>query len=451
MADASGAPRRVSMAYILGFSNKPFKNGGPPAPPPAPRHPSAFKRMVTTPGGVIEWAASDGRRGTLTGPGKPRLTTSNVAQVPDGNVPEVKAASEKVADEDDGGLFGGGLFGNVPAAPASVKVADGDNLADGTWTKEEDEKLLELRAANHKGPWASIADELGKKEHECKARFKVVKPNDWRPNNAGGGGCGGGKQKKGKQRDQMGQKIQQGGDNNPDEKKGENNASGDNPWVTGGANKDGDNQNSGGFKANTSNGWNTGGGGGGRVEWDTSAKNNGSGGFGDTTPAWGAGGGDSGGNDPERWDTDNNGGGNSGGGGGANGWENPAGGDAWGAPANNTSKDNTSKKSSSVKDSSSKKDVKSSSNKHYSQSVSKHRSSRSSDKASISVPAEYELKPDSIFSADDLRLIAKILQQDCSMVWDRVSWRFKDKTGRNVHPDVFEKKITGKIENRTDW
>lgn len=46
MADASGAPRRVSMAYILGFSNKPFKDGGPPAPPPAPRHPSAFNQMV---------------------------------------------------------------------------------------------------------------------------------------------------------------------------------------------------------------------------------------------------------------------------------------------------------------------------------------------------------------------------------------------------------------------
>jgi hypothetical protein len=46
MADANAAPRRVSMAYILGFSNKPFKDGGPPAPPPAPRHPSAFKQMV---------------------------------------------------------------------------------------------------------------------------------------------------------------------------------------------------------------------------------------------------------------------------------------------------------------------------------------------------------------------------------------------------------------------
>jgi hypothetical protein len=34
------------MAYILGFSNKPFKDGGPPVAPPAPRHPNAFKQMV---------------------------------------------------------------------------------------------------------------------------------------------------------------------------------------------------------------------------------------------------------------------------------------------------------------------------------------------------------------------------------------------------------------------
>lgn len=47
MADANGRPRRVSMAFILGFSNKPFKDGGPPAPPP-PRRPSAFKQMVST-------------------------------------------------------------------------------------------------------------------------------------------------------------------------------------------------------------------------------------------------------------------------------------------------------------------------------------------------------------------------------------------------------------------
>lgn len=74
---------------------------------------------------------------------------------------------------------------------------------------------------------------------------------------------------------------------------------------------------------------------------------------------------------------------------------------------------------------------------------SKHRSHRH---YSSSHPGEYKVAPDSTFSQDELKLIARILQQDCSMVWDRVSWRFKDKTGRNLHPDVFEKKITGTLE-----
>jgi hypothetical protein len=60
----------------------------------------------------------------------------------------------------------------------------------------------------------------------------------------------------------------------------------------------------------------------------------------------------------------------------------------------------------------------------------------------------YEITPDAIFSADDLRTIARILQQDAKMVWDRVSWRFMDKTGRHVEPDVFEEKITGRGEGR---
>lgn len=60
--------------------------------------------------------------------------------------------------------------------------------------------------------------------------------------------------------------------------------------------------------------------------------------------------------------------------------------------------------------------------------------------------SEYKVSPDDTFSQDELKLIARILQQDCSMVWERVSWRFKDKTGRALHPHVFEKKITGRLE-----
>ena len=48
MTDPNRAPRRVSMAYILGFTNKPFKDGGPPALAqlPPPRRPGHFQQMV---------------------------------------------------------------------------------------------------------------------------------------------------------------------------------------------------------------------------------------------------------------------------------------------------------------------------------------------------------------------------------------------------------------------
>jgi hypothetical protein len=84
-----------------------------------------------------------------------------------------------------------------------------------------------------------------------------------------------------------------------------------------------------------------------------------------------------------------------------------------------------------------------SSRRHSESREGKHRSHRHH---SSSHPAEYKVAPDGTFSQDELKLIARILQQDCSMVWERVSWRFKDKTGRNLHPDVFEKKITGRLD-----
>jgi hypothetical protein len=88
-----------------------------------------------------------------------------------------------------------------------------------------------------------------------------------------------------------------------------------------------------------------------------------------------------------------------------------------------------------------------SSSRHSDSKEGKHRSHRHH---SSSHPAEYKVAPDSTFSQDELKLIARILQQDCSMVWERVSWRFRDKTGRNLHPDVFEKKITGRLEKERD-
>ncbi|KAF2627236.1 hypothetical protein BU25DRAFT_431790 [Macroventuria anomochaeta] len=438
MADVSGPPRRVSMAYILGFSNKPFKDGGPPAPPPPPppRHPGAFKQMVTTPGGVIEWAASDGRRGRLTGPGKPRLTATNLAQVPESKV-SVKAASKKDAAEDDiGGLLGGGdLFGDGPAAPATDKVAEDDKPADSGWTKEQDDKLLELRAENPSGPWVDTAKELDKKEHECKNRFKQIKPKDWKPNNAKGGG--GSKQKQGKQK---GQKNQNQGEQKEDDKK-EDGKKEDDKKEDDKNDDDKKNENATkGFKADDSgNAWpGASDGGWGNTDTNGATQYNGGGWNTGDIPAWPGAEDTSDDKKEDGFNADNNGWG-------GGGWDNGGGNNG----SNNTSNDKTSNKGSSHKDSSSQKDAKPQSNKAASQTGSKQHSTREPEKPSASAPTEYELKPDSTFSADDLRLIARILQQDCQMVWNRVSWRFKDKTGRNLHPDVFEKKITGKIDDRS--
>lgn len=79
---------------------------------------------------------------------------------------------------------------------------------------------------------------------------------------------------------------------------------------------------------------------------------------------------------------------------------------------------------------------------------SQHASRNNTIRDTSTAPLGIEVRPDDDFSADDLRMIAHILQQDCAMVWNRVSWRFKDKTGRQLHPDVFERKITGRVEGK---
>lgn len=45
MPESSEPPRRISMAYVLGFSNKPFKEK-PPAPE-VPRKPSKMDQLVS--------------------------------------------------------------------------------------------------------------------------------------------------------------------------------------------------------------------------------------------------------------------------------------------------------------------------------------------------------------------------------------------------------------------
>lgn len=385
----------------------------------------------------------------MTGLGKPRLTANNLAQVPQG-----KAPSTKAADEDEGGLFGAGLFDNAPAAKAaSIQAADDGQPASSDWSKEQDERLMELKGENKS--WADIATAVDKKEHECKERFKQIKPKDWKPINAKGGG--GGKQTKDKQKNKREEKQQDGDKRDEDDKNGAADGSFDaNAWLGGGDNTGkndsrGNSNDKAGVRGNDTS-WND--------DGNRDANWGGDGAWGvtdgksekkdDIEDQWGGGGWDNADNEDGDKKADVGSNNNEKGWGGDPG-DNAAMGarsnDDWGAIANVASKNSSSKKVSSSKDSSSNKGNKRSSDQAASQTGYKHRSSQSIENAPTSSPKQYELKPDSTFSADDLRLIAKILQQDCSMVWNRVSWRFKDKTGRNLHPDVFEKKITGMVED----
>ncbi|KAJ4990480.1 hypothetical protein SVAN01_03927 [Stagonosporopsis vannaccii] len=396
MTDANKAPRRVSMAYILGFSHKPFKDGGPPipAPPPPPRQPSNFKQMVSTPGGVIEWAASDGRRGRLTGPGKPRLTAAGPLPAHD-----AKIVVDNHPGNDDGVLGMMSPFGEAVAPTAAAASAKGEDSANSGWTKDQDEKLLELRAGN--GPWATTAEELGKKEHECRERFKQIKPADWRPNKGKSGN-----QKQGKQKGQKHQNVQTDAENKAMNDKDATANGGSGAPVEGAWAGWGNTANNGATQENN-NGW--------------SGENGADDGWGGAT----SGNGYSGGGENKS----NNGNSKDGGGFDSNkAWDNTN------IATDNAQKQNPPKQVPSNKPSS----------KPPSQPESKPCNHRPSNPP----PAEYELTPDSTFSANDLRVIARILQQDCQLVWNRVSWRFKDKTGRTVHPDVFEKKVTGRVEGK---
>jgi hypothetical protein len=50
MAAPNERPRRVSMAYVLGFSKTPFKDPNPPPPPPQLRRPTGVDELVSRSG-----------------------------------------------------------------------------------------------------------------------------------------------------------------------------------------------------------------------------------------------------------------------------------------------------------------------------------------------------------------------------------------------------------------
>ncbi|KAH6613847.1 hypothetical protein C7974DRAFT_443732 [Boeremia exigua] len=538
MADSSNAPRRVSMAFILGFSNKPFKDGGPPAPtqPPPPRRPSAFKKMVTTPGGAIEWVASDGRRGRLTGPGKPRVSTANPTTTNQDNT-----AAKKDADDDAGGMGMFGLFDDAPAATQTEKKAAD---ADSGWTDEEDKKLLELRSENP-GPWIDTANAMGMpgQDQKCRARFNKIKPPGWKPNKAKGGNQKP-KNEKNRNNQHNAQNLTQpatvtnwntggGTTDNKDTTQNANNGwpeipalADENSWEKNGATGDWDKSNNdatgdwdksnnattpvdtnpatadgiwggwGGQAADTGADnkpegdavegfqdaqatWETGvdSGDKGTNAWDDTNKGSEETGFKETngwgtTPVTG----EIGGNTTGGWDTTEGAQGGAGVGfsGEADTWANAAptldstdkkidGGNTttnwdttgnnkkddvntttnWDTTKNNDTSNNTTNWPKNQTTAANNTSSHNKSSKHHSRNNSSKDPSK--DPSKSAPPTSYELTPDQTFSAADLRLIARILQQDCQLVWDRVSWRFRDKTGRNLLPSVFEEKITGRV------
>ncbi|KAH8640284.1 hypothetical protein IG631_03225 [Alternaria alternata] len=537
MADASGVPRRVSMAYILGFSNKPYKEVRLPVPPPPPqarkpsqpvsivgtliRHYGGFAqtnyRQISTPGRIMEWTASDGRKGKLTGAGKPRLTAASLAKVPSdkrstNEALSVKNTSKKATSikpaVDGGDLWGtntnwatasvkdenkdsgskkgnegfldnigndsndplANAWGNVGNAAGGDDKTDekkdattsawdtptnaptspeaGDNPARGSerdkkgenknaWTKEQDERLIQMKTEGSK-TWAEMGKELdGKTKHECIERFDQIKPEGWKPNAANQGRENKrGEGKKGKEKNQNHNQNQSKGGNKKDEKvhgnkeeeKKDETTWAAEAWGLPGGNGDvfpdlfsgdtGDNKDDSGNKDTSWDDLKGGNTGVGTSEWDTKG-------------GWGSG---------------NNTGGRDGADAAAIKWDLNSGGN-WNTASNNDQ--DKKKDGASIADSwnSTAPTQNSPSKQTPSQPGSQHKASNNAQPITTR-PLELEVKPDDTFSADDLRLVARILQQDSSMVWNRVSWRFRDKTGRTLHPDEFEKKITGRLEGK---
>jgi hypothetical protein len=357
-----------------------------------------------------------------------------------------KAIAEAVvhAVEDTGGLMG--LFDDTPTAKEEKKPE-----TSATFTGEQDKTLMEMKDSNK--TWAEIATKLDKDADECKARFKLIKPADWKPTEKGGNQKKEQNKKgdKGKDQGKKSQKESEKKEESTNTKGNDNrgilltfpvsnnlagngnNESTDNNGTTG----NGGSNNMGGH-----NMWGS---------WETAPENAGENAdTGKGEESWGKdqwgdadGGeqtwkGDGGGDD--AWATVDGAAdsGNTGSGAkeGANAWDTT---ETWGQTP--TGGDSSSKPGSKAPS-------KSGSKAPSKKSTTKPQPAVASTPTPTTEPLMYEITPDDTFSADDLRAIARILQQDAKMVWNRVSWRFRDKTGRNVDPDVFEEKITGRIEGK---
>jgi hypothetical protein len=415
-----------------------------------------------------------------------------------------KAASNKPVSEIGWDLFAAADNGNKDAsgrAQGGENKMDTDNNPHG-FTGEDDKKMLEWKSNNATKPWTMFAAEIGKTSDQCKERFKQIKPKDWKPNDAKGKSGGAGDQKQSKKDKKQNQTWNQGQSNKKNDEATGGDA--DVPWNTSawpndtadvGVAESGDNNKESTTKADDP--WNTGAwlndtadvgateAGGNNKEttnkadewtgvtaaWDTLGNTNGKSSFskkgsvkGGLTIAANSGGGENTG-DGDIWGND---GANDNSGGNAL-WENigndkggvDAAAPAWDIPANsgdaapgawnmnnNSGLDaNDTWNTAAPAKAASRAHSKAGNNK-ISHGAPQNNPHSNNAPTTTAVPAQIEIKPDGIFSTDDLRLIARILQQDASMVWNRLSWRFRDKTGRTLHPDIFERKITGHVEGK---
>jgi len=428
------------------------------------------------------------------------------------------------------------------------------------FTEEQDKTIMRMKTDNAGTPWVDVVKEVGKPQNLCMERFKLIKPDGWKPANAKGKGNKGGdraantkekgnEQNNGKQERKeeqrkeeekeddavdmfgglggllgdseeanMGNNINNGegdagnawgesnawnndvqgtnGKNDSNENPGwgdtSNGNNGNNPgWGDTNNENKGNNDNSG----DAGNTWGNGG-------WKNDAENNDNKNDNDN-PGWGnnndvskdkpdnnvsGDGGDAwktagesinaGGITSTKWNNDTSGDGawnnttmngaadsnNFGGGNGAWGAGNIGDG-GWGqANAGNDGKDKgtgdggfggwfDAKDEKKGSKAGSKKSSKHSSHHHPDLKKHKHHFEACSHdhddrRYSSHIEANYIVSPDDDFSGKDLRIAARILKQDESQVWERLSWRFRDKTGRNLHPDIFEKKFTGKVAKK---
>ncbi|KAH7116098.1 hypothetical protein B0J11DRAFT_571834 [Dendryphion nanum] len=484
---------RVSMGYLLGFRKEPFK----PVTPPRPRRPNPFREMRTDPGALIEWTASDGRKGKFSGEGRAFLTRGELNAKNLGKIPSekfnrktpstiaraVRAPSPK---KSEGGFAMAGLFEDTanPTGQEDHRQMRASNETNG-WTQVEDEELMRRKTDGE--TWAQITDAMNKDLKDLKTRFGQIKPKDWRPgqkpgkqknqggkqnHNQGNGNRGGrGKKKQNEQENAENRNDEAaagtGNDwNNNNENNGDwintsgDNAGGSEAWNTGEDNTGGGNWNTGGDNAGGGD-WNTGGdnAGGdntGVGDWKKGEDNAGGGDWntgGDNTggeDAWDTGGGD-------NWNTggDNFGGNGDGNTGGANdgmNWNNDNGDSNEDKKSNNSHKSHKNGEKSNRSNRSHKSDNSPRKDRQRSDRDSrrsKHRSRRSyssssgtnSDDSSSTVTEYQDLYPDETFSMQDLILISKILKEDTKMLYIRVASRFRDKTGRALPSKVFRDKL----------